>query len=340
MGSLDVSPPSVLREELVVPEKLLMGPGPSNCPPRVLQAMSKPVLGHLHPECTKIMDDIKEGIRYVFQTRNALTLAVSASGHGGMEAVLCNLLEPGELVLIAVSGIWGLRAADMARRYGARVQLLESALGCSLTVEEIESALATHCPKLFFVTHGDSSTGVLQKIEGLGDLCHKHNCMLAVDTVAALGGTPFFADRWGVDAVYTGSQKVLAAPPGITPISFSQRAQEKIFARKTPVTVYYWDMTLLGDYWYCFGRPRIYHHTISSNLLYALREALLIACEEGLESMWHRHETAAKRLHKGLQNLGLELLVQDECSRLPNVTTIKVPPGVDWMKVCAYTMKK
>ena len=217
-------PPVVLQEEMVVPEKILMGPGPSNCSKRVLNALSNPVLGHLHPECLKIMDDIKDGLKYVFQTKNRVTLCTSASGHGGMEASLCNLLEDQDIVLIGVTGIWGNRAAEMARRYGADVRLVKAELGKSLTLDEIERAILIHKPVVFFVAQGDSSSGVLQNLEGLGDLCHKYDCLLIVDTVASLGGTNFFMDKWGIDVVYTGSQKVLGAPPGITPMSFSEKA--------------------------------------------------------------------------------------------------------------------
>ena len=336
---MDVPPPQVLSVPLVVPSKTLMGPGPSNCPPSVLQSLSLPVLGHLHPECTKIMDDIKAGIQYVFQTKNELTLAVSASGHAGMEAVLCNLIEPGDKVLIAVNGIWGERANIMASRYGANVERLETTLGNNFTLQEFEEAIRLHKPVLLFVVQGESSTGVYQPLEGLGLICHKYNCLLVVDTVASLGGVPFYADRWGVDAVYTGSQKVLGAPPGITPISFSAKAQERIFARKTPVKVYYWDMTILGDYWACFGRPRVYHHTISSTLLYGLREGLSLIAKEGIENVFNRHKLCAQRLHKGIQAMGMEFLVKNENARLPTVTAIKVPDNIDWMTVTGYAMK-
>ena len=171
------------------------------------------------------MDDIKEGIRYVFQTANPLTLVVSTSGHGGMEAVLCNLLEPGDTALIAINGIWGQRAVSMATRYGARVVTLETEVGNNFTLAQIENAVHKHKPTLLFVTQGESSSGVYQNVEGIGDICHRYGCLLAVDTVASLGGVPLFVDRWGIDAVYTGSQKVLGAPAGLAPISFSPRAQ-------------------------------------------------------------------------------------------------------------------
>ncbi|XP_055587586.1 alanine--glyoxylate aminotransferase [Uranotaenia lowii] len=333
-----VSAPTVLREPLVVPDKLLMGPGPSNAPQRVLDAMSKPILGHLHPETLKIMDDIKEGVRYLFQTNNTATFCLSASGHGGMEATLSNLLEDGDVVLVGHTGHWGDRSADMATRLGADVRTVKSKLGQSLSLEEIRSALLLHKPSLLFLTQGESSTGVLQGLEGVGALCHEHNCLLVVDTVASLGGTPFFMDRWEVDAVYTGSQKVLGAPPGITPMSFSHRAVERYKRRNSKVKVYYYDMGLVGDYWGCFGRPRIYHHTISATLLYGLREAVAMACEEGLPSMIARHQECARRLYRGLEAAGFELFA-DPKDRIPTVTTIKVPSGIDWLKVAQHAMK-
>ncbi|XP_049278987.1 alanine--glyoxylate aminotransferase [Anopheles funestus] len=333
-----ISAPEVLREPLVVPEKLLMGPGPSNAHPRVLEAMSRPILGHLHPETLKIMDDIKAGMRYLFQTNNAATFCLSASGHGGMEATLCNLLEDGDVVLIGHTGHWGDRAADMASRYGADVHMVQAASGSSLTLVEIRKALETHRPSVLFLTQGDSSTGVLQGLEGVGALCRANDCLLIVDTVASLGGTPFHMDRWEIDACYTGSQKVLGAPPGITPISFNHRAVERYKRRQTKVKVYYWDMFLVGDYWGCFGRPRIYHHTISSTLLYGLRAAIAIACEESIPSLISRHQDCAKRLYDGLLALGFELYAQER-DRLATVTTIRVPTGVDWLQVSQHAMK-
>lgn len=203
------------------------------------------------------MDDIKDGLQYIFQTKNKATMCVSASGHGGMEASLCNLIEDGDVVLIGQTGIWGERAGEMARRYGGDVRVVIAENGSVLSVEDIRAALLLHRPSILFLTQGESSTGVMQPIEEIGQIMEEFNCLLIVDTVASLGGTPFFMDKWHVDAVYTGSQKVLGAPPGITPLSFSERAMEKVKQRRTKVKVYYWDITLLGDYWNCFGRPRM-----------------------------------------------------------------------------------
>ncbi|PNF33614.1 Serine--pyruvate aminotransferase, mitochondrial [Cryptotermes secundus] len=336
---IQVDRPATLLKPLFVPQKLLMGPGPSNCPPRVLHAMSLPVLGHLHPECCSIMDEVKAGIQYAFQTKNALTLAVSTSGHGGMEASMSNLIESGNTVLIAVHGIWGQRAANMAQRYGADVRTINIPAGEYFCMKAIEAGLSQHRPVLFFITQGESSTGVHQPIEQLGLLCHKYNCLLVVDAVASLGGVPVYMDEWEIDVLYTGSQKVLGAPPGLAPISFSPRAIAKIESRTIPVPVFYWDMKILGDYWACFGKPRVYHHTIPVSLLYGLREALAIFVEEGINKCIARHQMCAKRLHNGLEKLGLEFFVEKEEARLPTVTTIKVPRGLDWRVIQKYAMK-
>ncbi|CAH0554524.1 unnamed protein product [Brassicogethes aeneus] len=336
---MDVPKPECLKKNVNVPNKLLMGPGPSNCPPRVLKALSQPILGHMHPETFQIMDDIKEGLKYIFQTNNTLTLALSCSGHGGMEAVMCNLIEEGDTILIAKNGIWGQRAEDMANRCGATVKTIDTELGDNFSLARIQNAIQSVKPKVFFIVQGESSTGVYQPLEGIGDICHRYNCLLAVDTVASLGAVPLLVDQWNIDAIYTGSQKVLGVPPGITPISFSSRAQKIIFSRKTPVQIYYLDITQIGQQWNCFEGPRIYHHTVSSSLLVALREGLALVVEEGLEELMKRHRDCAKRLYDGLEKLGLEPFVEEVHKRLPTVTTIKVPDGVNWLDVVGYAIK-
>merc|ERR1711872_278390 len=215
--TLDVPPPSSLSTPINVPLKTWAGPGPSNVSDRVLQAQSLPTLGHLHPEFTKIMDDIKAGVQYIFQTKNPMSLALSATGHAAMECVMTNMLEPGKTVLIANNGIWGIRSADMARRQGATVKEITTPTGTCFSLDQIAAGIKEHKPDLLFVTHGESSTGVLQPLEGLGSLCHENNCLLAVDTVASLGGTPVYADQLKIDVIYTGSQKVLGVPPGSLP---------------------------------------------------------------------------------------------------------------------------
>ncbi|XP_043281767.1 alanine--glyoxylate aminotransferase [Venturia canescens] len=337
---LRVEPPSALSRPLKIPERSLMGPGPSNCSPRVLRALSNQVLGHLHPETCQLMDEIKEGLRYAFQTRNSLTLAISGSGHAGMEACLGNLLEPGETVLIAKCGIWGERATDMATRLGARVEWLLTKMGVPFTLEELESAVKKYRPAVVFVVHGESSTGMKQPLQGLGEIVHRYGGLLVVDAVASLGGEPFFMDAWSIDAAYTGSQKVLGAPAGITPVSFSNRARSKIFSRKTKVPVYYWDVTLLADYWGCSGNSRIYHHTISATLVYGLREALAILAEEGLEACWRRHAAVKKQIERALLQRKLQFYIANPEHRLATVIAIKVPLGVDAKVVSRVAVEK
>ncbi|CAL8083464.1 unnamed protein product [Orchesella dallaii] len=335
-------PPKGLVAPINVPQKLLMGPGPTNVSPRVQQASGLQLIGHMHAETFQIMDEIKAGMQYAFQTKNQWTLVISGPGHLGMEAVLVNLLEPGDKVLIGVNGLWGKRAVDLANRLGASPLALEQEAGKSLSLDEIEQGLSKHKPKVLFLVHSESSTGVMQPLVGVGDLCRKYDCLLVVDTVASLGGVPFFMDDWKIDAVYTGSQKVIGAPPGLAPISFGPRAVEAIKSRKSPVKSYLLNMNELTIQWQCGDPsiPRIYHHTPPVNLFYALREALAELTEEGLENVWKRHAEASARLHAGIRSLGLKLFVQNESDRLPTVTTILVPEGIDWKKVIQYLMEK
>ncbi|XP_012277762.1 serine--pyruvate aminotransferase [Orussus abietinus] len=328
--AVKIEAPKELLKPLHIPDRILMGPGPSNCSQRVLESLRNQVLGHLHPETLQLMDEIKAGLRYAFQTNNRLTLALSASGHAGMEAGLENILEPGETLLVTTSSIWGERAAEMADRIGVDVHFLGNEIGVPFSREQLESAMVTYKPTAVFVVHGESSTGLKQPLEGLGDIVHKYGALLVVDTVASLGAEPFHSDAFGVDVVYTGSQKGLSGPPGITPISFSPRAEKKIFKRKTKVPVFYWDMTVLGEYWRCFGRPALYHHTISATLVYGLREALAQLVEETLQRSWRRHAEAAEKLQQGLQERGFKLFIDNPEHRLNTITVVVLPDGVDW----------
>nr|XP_033815504.1 serine--pyruvate aminotransferase [Geotrypetes seraphini] len=332
--------PAVLMQPLSVPERLMLGPGPSNTPPRIQAAGALQLIGHMHPEMFQIMDEIKLGIQYAFQTRNKLTLAISGSGHCAMEAALFNTVEHGEVVLIAVNGVWGERASDISERIGADVRRLEKPSGESYTLKDVEKGLAEHKPCLFFITHGESSSGVAQPLDGLGDLCHKYNCLLLVDSVASLGGVPIFMDQQGIDILYTGSQKVLNVPPGTAPISFSERARKKIFSRKTKPPSLYVDMGWLANYWGCDDKPRVYHHTGPVTNFFSLREGLAMLVEQSLEKSWQLHKDNALYLHQGLEKLGIKLFVKDQAVRLPTVTTISVPEGYDWMEITSYIMKK
>jgi len=340
MSSLPVAPPPSLSQDISIPLKTMTGPGPSNVCERVLQAQALPTIGHLHPEFTKVMDDIKAGVQYIFQTNNEMTFALSATGHAAMECVMTNMLEAGRTVLIANNGIWGIRSQDMAKRQGATVKEIFTPAGTNFSLEQLEQAVKEHKPDLLFVTHGESSTGVVQPLDGIGAMCHANNCLLAVDTVASLGGVPVKADELEIDVIYTGSQKVLGVPPGTSPISFSQKAVDSFKSRKNPPASFYLDLDWLGTYWNCWtGKGRIYHHTGPVNAMYALREGLAIVSEEGLENCWRRHRMCANLLWEGLEELGLELFVEDVNKRLPTVTTIKVPEGISWSEVSGFCMK-
>nr|XP_003421215.2 serine--pyruvate aminotransferase [Loxodonta africana] len=333
-----VSPPEALRKPLSVPSRLLLGPGPSNLTPRVMAVGSLPLIGLMHKEMFQIMDDIKQGIQYVFQTQNLLTLAVSGSGHSALEAALFNVLEPGDSFLVGANGVWGLRAADIGERIGARVHTMLKDPGGHYTLQEVEEGLSQHKPALLFLTHGESSSGVLQPLDGYGELCHRYKCLLLVDSVASLGGAPIYMDQQEIDILYSGSQKVLNSPPGTSIISFSDKAQSKIYARKTKPCSFYLDMKGLANFWGCEDKPRIYHHTVPIISLYSLRESLATIAEQGLESSWRQHREAAAYLHGRLQALGLQLFVKNPALRLPTITTVAMPAGYDWRDIVSYVM--
>ncbi|KAK2831774.1 hypothetical protein Q7C36_016860 [Tachysurus vachellii] len=339
-SSLHVPPPACMLRPLEVPFRYLFGPGPSNVSPRVLSAGGRPIIGHMHPEMYEIMNDIKDGIRYVFQTTNLMTLAMSGSGHMAMECAVFNVVEPGESVLVSVNGVWGERVAEIAQRMGAKVHTLVKAPGGYFTNEEIEKEISKHKPVLFFLTHGESSAGLVHPVDGIGDICHKYNCLFLVDSVASLGASPLFMDKQKIDILYTGSQKALNAPPGTAPISFNERACQKMFNRKTKPLSYLLDMTHLSNYWGNDGKPaRMYHHTGPVSGFFTLRESLAILTEKGLENSWRHHREVAEYLWKGLEDLGLKLFIKDKDLRLPSVTTIAIPEGYDWKELLMYMMK-
>lgn len=296
------------------------------------------MIGHMQKEMFQIMDEIKQGIQYVFQTRNALTLVVSGSGHCAMETALFNLLEPGDSFLVGANGIWGMRAAEIAERIGARVHQMIKEPGEHYTLQEVEEGLARHKPVLLFLTHGESSTGVMQPLDGFGELCHRYQCLLLVDSVASLGGVPIYMDQQGIDILYSGSQKVLNAPPGISLISFSDKAKHKVYSRKTKPVSFYMDITYLAKLWGCEGKTRTVHHTTPVISLYCLRESLALISEQGLENSWQRHREVAAYLYKRLQELGLKLFVKDPAIRLPTVTTVTVPAGYNWRDIVSYVL--
>lgn len=322
-----------------IPRRFLMGPGPANAHPRILAAQTLPLLGHMHPPFLKIMDEVKQGLQYVFQTDSPYTLCVSGTGHAGMEAAIANLVEPGETVVVGNKGIWGTRVCDMAERFGANVVDLKKEAGKTFSLEELTKAVETHKPAVLFLCQGESSTGVHQNLAGVGEMCRKNGTLLLVDTVCSLGGVPLFADKWQIDAIYSGSQKCLSAPPGGAPLFLSPRALEKVKSRKTKIRSYYLDMNLVGDYWGWYG-SRSYHHTGMVSMWYAMREALALVSEEGLDKMWARHQECHELLWKGLSKMGLEPFVEDPADRLCTVNTIKVPNGVDWAAVVKNAMDK
>ncbi len=310
---------------LEVPTRLLLGPGPSNVHPTVLQAMNTPLVGHLDPAFLALMDEIQSLLRYSWQTQNQLTIAVSGTGTAAMEATIANATEPGDVVLVGVAGYFGNRLVDMAGRYGADVRTITKPWGQVFRLDELRTALETHRPTILALVHAETSTGARQPLEGVGELCREFGCLLLVDTVTSLGGVPIFLDEWGVDLAYSCSQKGLSCPPGASPFTISPRAMEKLQQRRTKVANWYLDMLLLGKYW---GSDRTYHHTAPINLYYALREALRLIAEEGLANRWQRHQKNAQDLWQGLEDLGLGLHVEREF-RLPTLTTVRIPEGVD-----------
>jgi alanine-glyoxylate transaminase / serine-glyoxylate transaminase / serine-pyruvate transaminase len=311
--------------QLDVPQRLLLGPGPANVHPRVMAAMSLPTLGHLDPCYLEVMDEIQTLLRYAWQTDNAMTISVSGTGSAAMEATLANVVEPGETVLVGVMGYFGHRLVDMASRYGAKVEKISKPWGEVFNLDELREALATYRPAILALVHAETSTGARQPLEGVSELCREFNCLLLLDTVTSLGGVPIFLDKWGVDLAYSCSQKGLGCPPGLSPFTMSPRAWEKLQNRRSPVANWYLDMNLLSRYW---GSDRVYHHTASSNLNYGLREALRLVAEEGLEERWQRHQNNTKFLWESLAEIGLACHVEEEY-RLPTLTTVRVPDGVD-----------
>jgi alanine-glyoxylate transaminase / serine-glyoxylate transaminase / serine-pyruvate transaminase len=312
-------------EPLKIPQRLLLGPGPSNAHPAILQAMNTPPVGHLDPAFLALMDEIQSLLRYVWQTENQLTIAVSGTGTAAMEAAVANVTEPGDVFLVGVAGYFGNRLVDMAGRYGADVRSITKPWGQVFKLEELRNALSTHRPAILALVHAETSTGARQPLEGVSELCREFGCLLLVDTVTSLGGVPIFLDEWGVDIAYSCSQKGLACPPGASPFTISSRALEKVTRRKNKVENWYLDMTLLGKYW---GSERVYHHTAPINMYYALRESLRLISEEGLANCWQRHQKNVEYLWNSLEDIGLSLHVEREY-RLPTLTTVCIPNGVD-----------
>ncbi len=321
---------------IAVPERLLLGPGPSNSHPDVLKALALPPIGHLDPFYVDLMGEVQELLRYAWQTDNRLTLPMSGTGSAAMEATIANSVEPGEKVLVAINGYFGNRLADMADRYRADVQTINKAWGEAFSLDEIEAALIKHRPAIFAMVHAETSTGVCHPMEGIGDICKKYDCLLLLDTVTSLGGVPLFLDKWGVDLAYSCSQKGLSCPPGLGPFTISPRAEEKLNSRQGKVPNWYLDVSLLNKYW---GSDRVYHHTAPVNMNFGIREALRLLSEEGLANSWKRHRNNAEALWSGLDKLGIELHVKKDL-RLSTLTTVKIPEGIDGKAFTLYLLDK
>jgi alanine-glyoxylate transaminase / serine-glyoxylate transaminase / serine-pyruvate transaminase len=323
--------PSTLLDlqSLDAPERILLGPGPSMAHPDVLKAMSQPLVGHLDPYFLKVMDQVQEMLRYVFQTRNPLTLAVSGTGTAAMETAVANMVEPGEAVLVCANGYFGLRIAEMVERYGGQLTTLKRPWGEVFNLNEIESALEQSGAKVVAIVHAETSTGARQPLEGLAEIVHNHGAVLIVDAVTSLGGLPLLVDEWDLDLVYSGTQKCLGCPPGLGPITLGHRAVERLHARKTRVQNWYLDLTGLEKYW---GTERAYHHTAPISAFYGLHEGLRLVAEEGLEGRWERHRRNAESFWEGLERIGLECHVPQQ-NRLPSLTTVRIPAGVEDMQV-------
>ena len=315
--------------QLNPPARLLLGPGPSDVHPRVLTAMATPLLGHLDPHFLTLLNETQEMLRQAFATKNPLTLAISATGMAGMEACMVNLLEPGDKIAVCVNGFFGQRQAEIAGRAGAQVTQLDAPWGSVFDLNAIRDVLTKVRPKVLSIVQAETSTGAWQPVEQLGKLCHEFGTLLLVDAVTSLGCVPLKLDEWEIDAVYSCTQKGLGCPPGLSPVSFSPRALERINARKNKVQSWYLDVTLLSHYW---DADRFYHHTAPITMIYALREGLRLVLEEGLEARWARHQRHHRALKAGLNALGLTYSAV-EGHQLPQLNAVRVPAGVDDLTV-------
>ena len=310
------------------PTRTLLGPGPSDVHPRVLEAMSRPTIGHLDPLFVTMMDEVKVLLQYAFQTENALTLPVSAPGSAGMETCFVNLVEPGDRVVVCQNGVFGGRMKENVERCGGIPVTVEDPWGSAVDPGKVEHAFATHRDaRILAFVHAETSTGAQSDAQALSDIAHRHGALVIVDTVTSLGGTPVKVDDWGIDAVYSGSQKCLSCAPGLSPVSLGERAVAKVKARRGKVQSWFLDLNLIMGYWGS-GQRRAYHHTAPVNALYGLHEALLILREEGLENAWARHRRNHLALRAGLEAMGLRLVVGEQ-DRLPQLNAVAIPDGVD-----------
>ena len=303
-----------------------MGPGPTDVHPDVLRSMAAPMLGHLDSAFLDIMDEVQELLQYTFQTDNRVTFPVSGTGSAAMETAICNVVRPGDTVLVPSNGYFGHRMKQMVERAGGEVVTVDAPWGEPLDPAAVEAACERHDPAVFGFVHGETSTGVRQPdVDTLTGIAHEHDALVIADTVATMGGVKFLVDEWDVDVTYAGSQKCLSAPPGASPITFNRKALDRIADRTTPVRSWYLDVSLLDDYW---GDDRTYHHTAPISNVYALREALGRVAEEGIEARWERHTRMSEAIVAGVEGMGLEIHT-DPGHRLPTLNAVQVPDGVD-----------
>ena len=310
------------------PLRTLMGPGPSDVPPRILEALGRPTIGHLDPDFINLMDEVKGLLQYVMQTDNALTMPISAPGSAGMEACFVNLVEPDDKVIVCQNGVFGGRMKENVERCGGEAVLVQDAWGAPVDPQKLEDALkANPDAKIVAFVHAETSTGAQSDAKTLVEIAHRHDCLTIVDAVTSLAGTPVKVDEWDIDAIYSGTQKCLSCVPGIAPVSFNERAREKISNRQHKPQSWFLDMNLVMGYW-GQGARRAYHHTAPVNAMYALHEALRMVHEEGIENAWKRHEHNHEALKAGLEAMGLRFIV-DEAHRLPQLNAVAIPDGVD-----------
>lgn len=321
--------------ELKPPNRLLLGPGPSNVPERVVKALSNHIVGHLDPFFVEVMDETQELLRYAFQTRNEITIPISGTGSAGMESAIVNIVEENDKVVVGVNGFFGERMCEMVTRCGGKPIPVKARWGQPIGPEAIEEALEKRDVKAIALVHAETSTGVLQPLSEISRLARKYQALLIVDTVTSLTGCEVKVDDMSIDVCYSGTQKCLNCPPGLAPITFSPKAMAAINNRKTKVRSWYLDITLLSQYW---DEGRIYHHTAPISMVYALREALRIAQEEGLEKRWARHKATSRKFVQTMEEMGLNMLVDEEY-RLPSLNTILVPAGKDDMAVRSTLLK-
>jgi alanine-glyoxylate transaminase/serine-glyoxylate transaminase/serine-pyruvate transaminase len=311
------------------PKRTLLGPGPSPVHPRVFRSLSLPVVGHLDPAFLKIMDESMAMLRELFQTNNRVALPMSGTGSAGMETCFVNLIEPGDAVLVGVNGVFGTRMVDVAQRCGAQVDTVEADWGTALEPTQFRTALTQKKYKLVAIVHAETSTGVLQPLEEISRLIHEHDSLLLVDAVTSLGGAAMKVDEWGIDACYSCSQKCLSCPPGLSPVTFSERAIETVRKRKSKVQSWYLDLSMIEKYW---GSERVYHHTAPISMNYALHEALRVILEEGLEASWQRHRQVHDVFITEMRKLEIEPAVADSI-RAPMINAIRIPEGADDPKI-------